>query len=153
MDLKSDSSEPNLESNPHTEAIHQPSHRPSAWPLAIASIMFTIIAIRGFVQYSFVHWKVLATNGQRIGLNLPEAVRAQFWDLLWDLEVIRAISGIGALAFVLLALRGHPRWIAIVATVLSVAGLMSSGVLFYEPIGAYFYEATWRRREARLSVG
>jgi hypothetical protein len=30
---------------------------------------------------------------------------------------------------------------------------MSSGVLFYEPIGAYFYEAAWRRREARLSVG
>jgi microsomal dipeptidase-like Zn-dependent dipeptidase len=30
---------------------------------------------------------------------------------------------------------------------------LSSGVLFYEPIGAYFYEATWRRREARLSVG
>jgi hypothetical protein len=29
---------------------------------------------------------------------------------------------------------------------------LSSGVLFYEPIGAYFYEATWRRREARLSV-
>jgi hypothetical protein len=123
MDLKSDSSEPNLESNPHTEAIQQPSHRPSAWPLAIASIMFTIIAIRGFVQYSFVHWKVLATNGQRIGLNLPEAVRAQFGDLLW--EVIRAISGIGALAFALLALRGHPRWIAIVATVLSVAGLIA----------------------------
>jgi hypothetical protein len=30
---------------------------------------------------------------------------------------------------------------------------VSSGVLFYEPIGAYFYEAAWRRREARLSVG
>jgi hypothetical protein len=29
---------------------------------------------------------------------------------------------------------------------------LSSGVLFYEPIGAYFYEAAWRRREARLSV-
>jgi plasmid stabilization system protein ParE len=38
----------------------------------------------------------------------------------------------------------------------SVAGgkirILSSGVLFYEPIGAYFYEAAWRRREARLSV-
>jgi Tol biopolymer transport system component len=37
--------------------------------------------------------------------------------------------------------------------VLDGKAIVSSGVLFYEPIGAYFYEAAWRRREARLSVG
>ena len=119
----------------NTEAAHPPGAAvdgapkakilPSAWPLSIASILFTIIAIRGFVQYSFVHWKVLVNDGHRIGLELSEAAKDQFWNLLGDLELIRAISGIGALAFALLALRARPRWIAFLATAISVAGLIA----------------------------
>ena len=116
--------DPGSSSQQPAEACSSPppaKHASSSWPAAVASLLFTYFAVRAFLAYSFVHWQVLAFD--RFHLN-RDAEKA-FWQVLGDFDSLR-LSGVAAVAFALWSFRGRPRWVAIIAAVVSLIGFSAA---------------------------
>jgi hypothetical protein len=90
----------------------------SAWPAAMASILFSLTTIGLFMVYRDVHWAILSRHIQEMSPVLKSAAGS----VRSELECYRVYSLL-AVVFGFWALRGKPKLIAHIALALSVVAL------------------------------
>ena len=100
------------------------SHGRNSWSLVLASLLFSAATYEMLVLYGVVHWQIMF-RVERDAPRPPEAVFAVLGHLGW----LRIIFALLAFIWAVWSFRSCPRWASLVALMLSIAALMTIGII------------------------
>jgi len=101
------------------------SSRSLPWAPVILAIVLAGATHSLLLEYSRLHWAVLSHHYEELG----EEVRGHLFALLWWLQIYRTCAAALALACAVWSLFSRPRWVGIIALVVSLFAVFEALIM------------------------